>query len=471
MDKLKETSPDKMENNMEQKTHSRRRFLCDAAALSLTPVALNLAMPTLALGSVRDTELPQRLRDYFEKWQQVRDMFSFSDGNVPMNAANLCPSFKQVADRVFFLTRKLNEDVSFNNRESYKILLDLTRKKIAASLNVSPDNLALVRNTSEANCVINNGLNFQHRPSGPPDNIVVWEENHATNMGGVEDSIGAWDIRKTRWDAIWGTTNGIDIRIVKTDSFRIEGKLNVERITEAFKSKVDDNTRLVTFTEISNASGIKLPATEICDAVHGKNSSCKVHVDGAQSWGARNLDLKGMGCDSFSASSHKWFCGPKETGILYVKPDFAQELTPLVWGYNGLIVVPEEVPNNAHRFETLGQRDDAAISAMGEAIDIHNRIGRDNIETRVRNLASLLKEKLVRVGVTLKTPMDPEFSHGVVVVELAPDISQCVVDTLYNKYGIAGSTTGGLRLCPHIYNTEEHITRAVEGVESALQSC
>ena len=43
------------------------------------------------------------------------------------------------------------------------------------------------------------------------------------------------------------------------------------------------------------------------------------HVDGAQSWGALVVDLHEIGCDSFAASAHKWFMGPKEVGILYVR--------------------------------------------------------------------------------------------------------------------------------------------------------
>ncbi len=54
-------------------------------------------------------------------------------------------------------------------------------------------------------------------------------------------------------------------------------------------------------------------------------------------WGA--LDPKDMDCDSFVASSHKLFCGPKETGILYVKKTHAKKTWPNTFGYIGHIVV------------------------------------------------------------------------------------------------------------------------------------
>ena len=41
-----------------------------------------------------------------------------------------------------------------------------------------------------------------------------------------------------------------------------------------------------------------------------------------------------------------------------------------------------------------------------------------------------------------------------------------VFNRLYDEFGIAGSTTGGLRLCPHIYNTAEHVERAIRGIKA-----
>ena len=53
-----------------------------------------------------------------------------------------------------------------------------------------------------------------------------------------------------------------------------------------------------------------------------------------------------------------------------------------------------------------------------------------------------------------------------VVIEVPKANQAAVADALYTRFGIAASTSGGLRLCPHIYNTREHIERAVKGVAS-----
>ena len=81
-------------------------------------------------------------------------------------------------------------------------------------------------------------------------------------------------------------------------------------------------------------------------------------------------------------------------------------------------------------------------------------------------LAAALKAGLKQAGAKLVTPEKRALSGGVCIIEVPPENGQKILDAMYNDHGIAGSTAGGLRLCPHIYNTMEHIERAVEGVKS-----
>ncbi len=414
---------------------SRRGFLTLAVGTA------GLAMAPVGIGFAENDS--RRVSSTLSGWQNVRDMFAFNEGAVPMNAANLCPSFDLVAEKVFEMTRNLNQDVSFNNRKKFSVMLEETRSAVAEHLNADHYDVALVRNTTEGNCIVNNGF-----PLGPGDQVLLWSENHATNNE-------AWDIRQKRY--------GFEIKRATLPWRTPPGKKDV---VEFFESQIEPGkTKLFTFTEVSNVSGLKLPAKELCAMAH--EYGVYVHVDGAQSWGALDLDLKDMDCDSFSASSHKWFCGPKETGILYVKKKHAPKIWPNTFGYTGHITVEKDLPD-ARRFETLGQRDDAAVSAMLDAVRIHRSIGKKAIHARVLFLADRLKLGLKKNGAVLVTPESGEHSHGVVIMEVPEEKRSKVVDKLYNEFGIAGSTTGGLRLCPHIYNTESHVDRAIAGVKEAM---
>ena len=81
-------------------------------------------------------------------WTLVRHHFAFPEDRVPMNAANLCPSPRGVADAAAELTRDIDRDFSARNREKFgrvwKSPHDMTM------IGATPDEVALVRNTSEA---------------------------------------------------------------------------------------------------------------------------------------------------------------------------------------------------------------------------------------------------------------------------------------------------------------------------------
>ena len=410
---------------------SRRSFFGEitagAAYLPLAAASLSELSPLLAAAANGEAY-----------WNLVRQQFAFGEDKVPMNAGNLCPSPRVVAEKVTELTRDIDLDCSFNNRDKFHELLEESRRKAAAQLRVSPDEIALVRNTSEANNTINNGMPLQ---SG--DEVVLWDENHPTNNV-------AWDVRAARL------------------------QLSVKRVTlpkrpssagplvDAFEKAFTARTKVLAITHVSSGSGMRLPVREICDAAHRRN--IHLHLDGAQTWGGIDVNLRELGCDSYAASAHKWLCGPKEVGLLYVRQDRIAAIWPNIvapgWGNDA-----DPDVKGARKFESLGQRDDAAVSAIATAVDFAGMIGAAAIESRMQQLAQSLKSLLLEAGAKLVTPEDPAFSAGIVIIEVPAANRQKMVDEMYHKYGIAGSTSGGLRLCPHFYNTMDHVERAARGVK------
>jgi len=373
-------------------------------------------------------------------WRMVRRQFAFREERVPMNAANLCPSPRAVAERVAELTRDIDVDCSFNNRAKYETWLEEARGKAARQLGADPDEIALVRNTSEGNNVINNGL-----PLKSGDEVVLWDQNHPTNNV-------AWDVRAAR--------SGLKIRRVATP----RNPSGADELMEPFRKALGPNTRVLSITHASNISGVLLPVRELCELA--RERGVYVHVDGAQTWGALDVNLHELGCDSYAASAHKWFMGPKEVGLLYVKRERVPEIWPNVvapgWGDDA-----DPDVKGARKFESLGQRDDAALTAVGTAADFHAALGPRRVEARVRRLAQTLKSRLVEeAGARLVTPQEASFSAGVCIIEVPEENRQKALDRLYEEFGIAGSTSGGLRFCPHVYNTAEHIGRAVAAVKA-----
>tara|TARA_B100000315_G_scaffold131878_1_gene121370 strand:+ start:3623 stop:4825 length:1203 start_codon:yes stop_codon:yes gene_type:complete len=374
-------------------------------------------------------------------WALVRSQFAFSEASVPMNAANLCPSFRAVAEAVDALTYDIDRDCSFNNRAKFDDLRETSRTLVAEQLNVSADEIALVRNTSEANNIINNGLQLI-----AGDEVLLWDQNHETNNV-------AWDVRAARF--------GLVINRVATPI----KPASTQQLIDTFTSQFTDRTRVLAITHVSNLSGIKLPVKEIVEAAHAR--SIYVHVDGAQVWGAMALDLREFNVDSFSASAHKWLMGPKEVGLLYVREQNIEDIWPNTvapgWGSD---VQTRLV--GARKFESLGQRDDSALAAIGISAIQHRNIGHKRIDARIVQLSQYLKEGIAELGLELVTPMDPDLSFGVCITRASGSQGDAVSNRLYTEHGIAASSTGGVRLCPTIYNSLEHIDRAIAGIKALM---
>lgn len=372
-------------------------------------------------------------------WEDVRRRFSFREEAVPMNAANLCPSPRIVSKRVTDLAHDINIDCSSHNRRKFRGLLEQSREKVARQLSVTADEIALVRNTSEANNIINNGL-----PLKAGTEVVLWDQNHPTNNV-------SWEVRAIRF--------GCSVTKVSTPV----NPTGIDEVIGAFENALTPRTRVLALTHTSNTTGVRLPVRELCEIAHRR--SIHVHVDGAQTWGFSEINLRSLGCDSYTASAHKWFVGPKEVGLLYVGSEHIDSIWPGVIGANWGSGVQTRVAG-ARKFESLGQRNDAALAAIGTTADFHDKIGRGRIEARVLDLAAKLKEGFREAGYELVTPMTPELSAGVCIAAVKGEGLQRIVNGLYEEYGIAAASAGGLRLSPHLYNTREHIDRAIKGARA-----
>lgn len=421
---------------------TRRSFLKgfagSAAALSVLPAsgsANALLSAANRLGAADTASEPF--------WRLVKEQFTIKPAIILLNAANLCPSPHMVRDRVFRLTEDVDGDVSFQNRAKFNALLEESRRKLAAFMGASEDEIAIVRNTSEANNFIVNGLNLQ-----AGDEVVVFDQNHPTNNV-------AWDVRAARAGF---TVKRVGIPQIPNDA---------EEILKAFRAAMAPKTRVISFTDVSNTTGVRMPSKELC--LMARERGVYTHVDGAQTFGALPLNLREMGCDSYSASAHKWFMGPKEAGAIYIRQERIAEIWPSVVGVGWGNKV-ETAARGARKFETLGQRDDAAVSAMGTTVDFHNLIGRERIEARICELAAALKEGVGRIpGARLRTSVKAELSAGVCVVGFDGKDHQKIYESLYAKHGVAGAATGGVRFCPHIYNTLEEIDRAVSALHQVIR--
>jgi selenocysteine lyase/cysteine desulfurase len=375
-------------------------------------------------------------------WRDVKAQFLVRDGFIMMNAANLCPAPRTVVDAVAAAMRDLDADVSFQNREKFGKLWTDTRSRLARYLGAADDEVAIVRNTSEANNIVVGGV-----PLKAGDDVLLFDENHPTNNV-------AWDVRAARY--------GFSVRRLKVDP----ASADPGAVIAAFKTALLPNTRVLSITDVSSNTGLRLPSAELCALA--RDRGIWAHVDGAQTFGALRRDMRALGCDSYSASAHKWFMGPKEAGVLFVRNERCAELWPGVVGVGWGNGVATQQPG-ARKFETLGQRNDATVAGLVAALDFHDRVGGARIEARVLELTTALHEGLRGMrGARMVTPARADLRAGVCIVRFEGREMRPIHEALYREHRIATAPTGGLRFSPHIYNTLDDVQRALTSVGTII---
>jgi selenocysteine lyase/cysteine desulfurase len=372
-------------------------------------------------------------------WQRIREAFIMPAGFACLNAANLCPSPESVVTAADRATRSVDADPSYQNRAKTHDGREATRRKIAAALKVSPEEIVITRNTSESNNFVSSGLDLK-----PGDEVLVFSDNHPSNLG-------AWRQKAQRF--------GFTVKVVD----QVNPHPGADYYVDAFRRAMTRTTRVVAITHVTSTVGDVLPVREICRLA--REWGALSLVDGAQSFGVLDVNLAELQPDFYSGSAHKWPCGSKENGVLYVNSRVHDRIKPSI-----VSLYPGDV-GISRTLEAFGQRDEAAIIGFGEALDFQQRVGAAAIEKRARALAALAIRGLKQIeGVKVWTHDDP--ARSAAVVSFLPgslDVRK-LHQALYEKDRIVcatrgGADRGGLRFSPHFYNLESDIERAVATVK------
>ena len=368
-------------------------------------------------------------------WTSVREQFLMPPNLSVMNAANLCPSPAPVLEAMYRSTKDMDADPSFDNRQKMSTGKENARRLLAEFLRVTPEEIVITRNTSEANNIVSSGLDLK-----PGDEVVIFADNHPSNNA-------AWLQKSKRF--------GYAVTVIAQPN----PHPGADYFVDAAKKAMTSRTRVLAFTHQTSTAGDVLPASELCKVA--RERGVLTLVDGASALGFIDVDLSAMQPDFYSGSSHKWPCGPKEVGVLYVNARAQTSIHPsIISAYPGAIGV-------SRTLEAMGQRDEPAIIGFAESLTFQTKIGRKVIEERSRSLSQALIAGLRRIdGVQLWTHPDPARSGAVVTFRPGNlDIPKLSAAFYRNdRIGCAtrtGSDRPGIRFSPHIYNTMAEIDRAV----------
>ena len=146
---------------------------------------------------------------------------------------------------------------------------------------------------------------------------------------------------------------------------------------------------MLCFTHLSSTVGDLMPAKELCRLA--RERGVLTLVDGAQSFGLLDVNLADMQPDFYSGSAHKWPCGARECGVLFVNKTAQARLWPSIYSaYPGAV-------GFSRTFEGFGQRDEATMIAFRAALAFQEKVGRAAIEQRARELTTQLMAGLSKL--------------------------------------------------------------------------
>jgi len=330
---------------------------------------------------------------------------------------------------------------------------EATRDKVQSFLNAAQrEEIVFVRGTTEAINLV--AQSFARPRLKPGDEILISAMEHHSNI--------------VPWQMVCEQT-GARLKVIPINDA-------AEIILDDYRDLLNENTRLVAITHISNALGSINPVQEMIALAH--EQSIPVLLDGAQAAPHLAVDVQALDCDFYTLSSHKTY-GPTGVGVLYGKRSWLEAMDPYQGGGDMISRVSfEKTEYNVlpYKFEA-GTPHIAGVVGFGKALDYVSGIGLENIIVREQHLLKYATQALLPLeGLhIIGTAQDKASIISFVLDAAHPhDIS-----TILDHQGVAiraghhcampvmerFKVPATARASMAFYNNEEDIDRLAEGIQ------
>jgi len=353
-------------------------------------------------------------------WTELRKQFLIPADEIYLNNGTVgsCP---MPVLRAIFGGYYDTEKLAQSDPEDYPIWgyasWNEFRDPLAEFVGCKRDEIALLRNATEANSYIANGLDLKEG-----DEVLMTDQEHP---GGEHP----WNLRAKRY--------GIVVKKVALP----KPVLNAAAVLNLFSDAITPRTRVIFFSHITTVTGVVLPAKELC--VLARSKGILSAVDGAHVPGMMRLNLHELGCDMYSSSPHKWLQATKGSGFLYARDEVIDRLwnTIATEGWN-------DPKLRAERFQRIGSSNVPALWGLRAAVAFANGIGMERIEKRHRQMADGMLKSMVERGAESWTSPDPALRCGIVTVNVPHLVRMDLENWMWKekKIRIRGGEPSKLRL-------------------------
>ncbi len=323
--------------------------------------------------------------------------------------------------------------------------LQKCRTAAAELLNASPEEIALVPNTTLGIHYIATGIRWK-----PGDRVVAVANEFPSNL--------------LAWKQL--AEQGVEIALYQPES---DGKIDLSKLLELVNAK----TRLVAISWVGFATGFRIDPQVLADEVHRRGAL--LLLDAIQGLGVFALDTQVAEVDFAVADGHKWLLGPEGAGVLYIRKLHLEALKPVGVGWNSVTgsfsfaATDLNWRPSAARYEGGSHSMPGFIgfsASLKEMAEMRQKYGKSIWEECVLENANYAYQLLLAAGAEVSYPSTRDHRSGIISFRWSDeDPSQTRLRCL--RAGVVLSCRlGRLRISPHGYNNEEDCHRLIEALKS-----
>ncbi len=342
---------------------------------------------------------------------------------------------KQFADENYFTGAEKYKQWSAKERH----LKEQLRSLINAA---SVDDIAILKNTSEALSVVACGIDWEQG-----DNVVITDEEFPSN--------------RFPWEA--QQEFGVSLKQIS---------IQVGEPEDALIAACDRHTRVMSISSVQYGSGLRLDLEKL--GRHCRQNNILYCVDAIQSICAHKFDVQDMHADFAMADAHKWMLGPEGIALFYCRAEIREQIKLHQYGWHMVQHAGDfdkhdwQIADSARRFE-CGSPNMLGTYALSASLSLIEEIGIENIEAKIIELTSGLIQKLKQIdGLELLTIADQKKLAGIVTFNLPQIDLKALHANLTRNRVICAHRFGGIRFSPHFYTPQDKIDRAIEILNASI---
>lgn len=370
---------------------------------------------------------------------QLRELFPVTRSLNYLNHAAVSPPPTPTIVAVESQLRDVNTNGSLHYRE-WVATKERARRLVATMIGARPQQVAFLRNTSDALSSVANGLRWR-----AGDNLVTFNREFPSNV--------------YPWLRLRDTL-GVEVRVCEERN----GRIDLNELIDL----IDTRTRVVAISHVQYASGFRADLERLGRAA--RRHDALLVVDVIQSLGVIPIDVDNELIDVAAAAGHKWLLTPEGIGMLYLSDRARERIEPTLVGWIS-VLDPEDYNNFAQEWNkgALAWESGTGPSALFYGLEASLRLlteaGVTRIEKYLEQLTDHLCERLTNGRYEVASSRALGEKSQIVCIRHKENLSPMSLYAHLREHHIVTAPRGDrLRISPHLYNTVEEIDALVNSL-------